>query len=150
MTKLVPTGAGRTARRRLLPAVPLLVLVLAGTACGGGDSKAASAKTPVTAGAPDVQVAIDTFMFGPKTVRVHVGDTVTWTNHDAILHTVTSGTRRYDPTNSGLVTATDKDGMFDMQLDGKGATAQFTFSEAGTFHYFCDRHPGMEADVEVS
>jgi plastocyanin len=89
-------------------------------------------------------------MFTPKTVHVKVGDTVTWTNHDDILHTVTSGIREYEPGNSGHVTATHKDGMFDMQMNGKGATGKHTFTEAGTFHYFCDRHPGMEADVEVS
>ncbi|HET7416893.1 MAG TPA: plastocyanin/azurin family copper-binding protein [Solirubrobacterales bacterium] len=144
-------GAGRPAGRRLILAAPVLALALAGAACGGDDTGAAAAKAPAAAEAPPgTHVAIDTFMFAPRKVSVHVGDTVTWTNGDAILHTVTSGTREYDPANSGLVTATHKDGAFDMQLDGKGATAHFTFTRAGTFHYFCDRHPGMEADVEVS
>jgi plastocyanin len=125
---------------------------LVGAACG--DTKDApsgadqSATAPATEGA--ATVTIDTFMFTPEVVRIQVGDTVTWTNNDSILHTVTSGAREYDPQNSGLVTATNKDGLFDMQLDGRNATESFTFTEAGTFHYFCDRHPGMEADIEVS
>jgi len=95
-------------------------------------------------------VDIDTFMFRPKVLHVHVGDTVTWTNHDDILHTVTSGRRDYGPGNGGEVTETHKDGVFDMQLDGKDAKARYTFTKTGRFHYFCDRHPGMEADVDVS
>jgi plastocyanin len=100
---------------------------------------------------PAAQVVdIDTFVFTPDVVEVGVGDTVRWTNGDDILHTVTSGTREYDPTNSGLVTATHEDGEFDLELDGRGAAVEHTFTEPGTYHYFCDRHPGMEADVEVS
>ena len=126
---------------------------LLAVACGGSDdpSNAAqegSAGTAAAAGATSVE--IDTFQFSPKLSKVKVGDTVTWTNQDAILHTVTSGTREYQPGDSGSVTATNKDGLFDIQLDGKGATGTHTFTSAGTFHYFCDRHPGMEADIEVS
>ena len=120
-------------------------------ACGGGSGHASGTKATPTSTAPTAtSVVIDTFMFSPKTLHVKVGDTVTWTNHDNILHTVTSGTREYASGDSGTVTATHKDGVFDMPLDGKGATAMHTFTKAGTVHYFCNRHPGMEADVEVS
>jgi plastocyanin len=140
-------------KRRALLAAPVVAAALLITACGGG-SNGTSAKekgSSSTSVAPaGTTVAIDTFMFMPKALQVHVGDTVTWTNKDSILHTVTSGTRDYDPSDSGRVTATHKDGAFDMQLDGKGATAKFTFTKAGTVHYFCDRHPGMEADITVS
>lgn len=95
-------------------------------------------------------VTIATFAFTPEVLRVEVGATVRWTNGDDILHTVTSGTRAYAPGNSGQVTETDKDGTFDLQLDGRGAIAEHTFTGAGTYHYFCDLHPGMEADLEVS
>lgn len=121
-------------------------------ACGSSSDGASAAKETSTSAsaAAGTSVVIDTFMFSPKTLHVKVGDTVTWTNHDDILHTVTSGTREYEPGDSGHVTATHKDGMFDMQMNGKGATGKHTFTNAGTFHYFCDRHPGMEADIEVS
>jgi plastocyanin len=140
-------------KRRLLVAVPIVAASLLVAACGssgdgsGSGGQAASTTSVAPAGA---SVAVDTFMFMPKDLHIHVGDTVTWTNHDSILHTVTSGRRGYDPSDSGRVTATHKDGAFDMQLDGKGTTAQVTFTQAGTIHYFCDQHPGMEADVEVS
>jgi plastocyanin len=139
-------------RRRLaLLGAPVLLIALLGGACGGNDdAKSAATTTPTQPASAGQSVVIDTFAFNPKMLHVHVGDTVDWTNKDSILHTVTSGTREYDPSDSGKVVKTNKSGKFDMPLDGKGAKASFTFSEAGTFHYFCDRHPGMEADVEVS
>jgi plastocyanin len=135
-------------RLALVGAVAVGALFVA--ACGGSGGSSAAKDTPTTTAPAGTSVVIDTFMFSPKTLHVKVGDTVRWTNHDDILHTVTSGTREYEPGDSGHVTATHKDGLFDMQMDGKGATGTHTFTKAGTFHYFCDRHPGMEADVEVS
>lgn len=136
-------------KRRSALAVGLAALTLTAAACGDtATSGGGTASPPAASGGATVE--INTFMFSPDPLQVSVGDTVTWTNGDAILHTVTSGSREYNPTNSGLVTATNKDGMFDEQLDGKGSTAAFTFTKAGTYHYFCDRHPGMEADIEVS
>jgi plastocyanin len=130
-------------------AAALVLLALLGGACAGNSGDAAPAQPAHRAHRP-TSVVIDTFAFKPKVVRVHTGDTVRWTNHDNILHTVTSGTREYDPSDSGRVIATHKDGVFDMPLDGKAATNTYTFATAGSYHYFCDRHPGMEADVEVS
>lgn len=139
-------------RRLAAPAAVVLALSLAAAACGDTTAPSASgaASPGKSASTSGTAVVIDTFMFGPSLIKIHIGDTVTWTNKDAIHHTVTSGRREYAPGNGGQVTATNKDGMFDLELDGRGTTAQFTFPKAGSFHYFCDRHPGMEADVEVS
>lgn len=140
--------------RRAL-AVGLLAAIGLTGACGGGNSDSDSAGAPASANASGTsedagrKVAISVFQFAPKTVTLKVGERITWTNEDDILHTVTSGTRTYDPADSGKVTATSKDGMFDLPMDGRGKSASFTFTKAGTFHYFCDRHPGMEADVTV-
>lgn len=143
-----PTRTTPRTRGRLIVGVAAVALLAA--ACGDSEPTAADGtdtSAPASAGAA---VTIDTFMFNPDPLKVSVGDTVTWTNNDSILHTVTSGERDYEPGNSGNVIDTRKDGRFDESLDGKGSTASVTFDEAGTFHYFCDRHPGMEADIEVS
>ena len=44
----------------------------------------------VSAQAQEVQITIDNFTFSPAEMKVKVGDTVTWTNHDDIPHTVVS------------------------------------------------------------
>src|SRR5215469_17752380 len=44
----------------------------------------------VDAQAQELAVTIDNFTFSPPELKVKVGDTVTWTNHDDIPHTVVS------------------------------------------------------------
>lgn len=83
-------------------------------------------------------MTVKTFAFDPDPVRVEAGTTVTWTNRDEILHTVTSGVRD------------DADGMFDIELDGPGSVAEHTFDTPGTYAYHCSVHPGMDGVVEVS
>src|SRR6266849_3791498 len=59
-----------------------MVLLLAGTPnVTANTQQAASATT---------EVKIDNFSFGPGTLTVTVGTTVTWTNRDDIPHTVVS------------------------------------------------------------
>jgi plastocyanin len=115
------------------------------SACGG-DEPSASKKAETAEATAHIKV----FQFRPDRLKVKVGTTVTWINDDDIEHTVTSGTRQYEPGDTGKVSATQKDGLFDMTLPGAAKKATHTFAKAGTFHYFCDRHPGMEANVEVS
>lgn len=97
----------------------------------------------------DQAVRIHIFRFQPDPVRVPVGARVTWTNEDEILHTVTAGTRDYDPMDSGRVVAEHRTGVFEGRLDGKGASFSTRLTRPGTYHYFCSIHPGMEADVIV-
>jgi plastocyanin len=82
--------------------------------------------------APSPTVGIHEFKFAPAALTVARGTTVTWVNHDEEPHTVTSATGAFAST--GLV----KDDSF----------AQ-TFSEPGTYQYFCALHPHMKATVTV-
>lgn len=91
----------------------------------------------ISAGDPSA-VTIQLFQFKPTPVEVKVGTRVTWTNQDDIVHTVTWGT----PGSS--------DGRFDSPLDGKGATASVTFTQPGTYDYFCSRHPSMRGEIRVN
>ncbi len=81
------------------------------------------------------------FAYFPLNLTVEVGTTVTWTNQDSVVHTVTSGT------SDG--TAGDADGIFDSGLMAEDDTFSFTFTEAGTFPYFCTPHPWMQGTVTV-
>ena len=75
----------------------------------------------------------------PYEVSVAVGATVTWSNDDIAVHTVTSG----NPTG-GI------DELFDSSIFMSGDTFEFTFNDAGTFDYFCVVHPWMAGIVNVS
>lgn len=83
----------------------------------------------VNAYAATVDVSIGDFFFSPQTVPINVGDTITWTNNGSFTHTATSGTNC--PTGNG---------MWDSGLLSHGQSFSFTFTQAGTFPYFCSLH----------
>jgi len=68
----------------------------------------------------------------PVVVVVGVNNTITWTNRDTVPHTVSS-----------------KDGLFDSGIIESGASWTFTFSNPGTFDYYCMLHPWMKGRVIV-
>ena len=67
----------------------LFVTVL-GVGCGSSSAKPVAAK-PVTH-----HVEIQGFVFEPRELTVAAGDTVVWTNHDFVRHTVTDDGGRWD------------------------------------------------------
>ena len=82
--------------------------------------------------AATVEVKIDNFSFGPQTVTVPVGATVTWTNRDDIPHTVVS-----------------TDGEFKSKVRDTDEKFSYTFTKAGTYPYYCTIHPKMTGQVVV-
>lgn len=78
------------------------------------------------------RLVIDNFQFNPPTLTVPVGTTVTWTNHDRDVHTVTSSTRPFS--SAGL---------------DPNETYSRRFDTAGTYAYFCALHPHMTAQIVV-
>ena len=80
------------------------------------------------------EVKIDNFSFGPASLTVAVGTTVTWTNRDDIPHTVVS---------------TDDAKMFKSKVLDTDDKFSFTFTKAGTYPYFCSIHPKMTGKVIV-
>lgn len=79
-------------------------------------------------------VNINNFAFSPKELTVAVGTTVTWTNKDEEPHTV--------------VNAASPPAFKSQALDG-GDKFSFTFTQPGTYRYFCSVHPFMTATVVV-
>ena len=79
--------------------------------------------------------------YDPTPANVAVGTTVTWTNNDATLHTVYSGTPD-DSANAGK--------LFQSTYMAKGQTFEHKFDTAGTFDYYCTLHPFMIGKVVVS
>ncbi|MFZ0804031.1 MAG: cupredoxin family copper-binding protein [Terriglobales bacterium] len=82
--------------------------------------------------AATAEVKIDNFSFGPQTLTVPVGATVTWTNRDDIPHTVVS-----------------TDGVFKSKVRDTDEQFSYTFARAGTYPYYCSVHPKMTGTVVV-
>ena len=71
-------------------------------------------------------VQIVNFSFVPSSVTISVGDGVTWTNADAVLHSAKSTT-----------------GAFDTGAIGEGSSKSIAFNTPGTFPYVCGFHPTL-------
>ena len=105
-----------------------LALVSVAFALAGSATVAASE----SASAPTAEVKIDNFSFGPQTITVAAGTTVTWTNRDDIPHTVAS-----------------TDGVFKSKVRDTDEKFSFTFDKPGTYPYYCTIHPKMTGKVVV-
>jgi plastocyanin len=101
------------------------------TGASGGDSVTIS---------PGSSVPSNGKFFVPDTLTVSKGTTVSWTNEDTTLHTVTSGSA--ESGNSGT--------EFDSSYLAAGKTFQHQFSTSGTFDYYCTLHPYMKGKVVVT
>lgn len=77
------------------------------------------------------EVLMKDYRYQPQTVRARVGQSVTWRNEDASMHTITS-----DQAAGPLASA-------DLQ---KGASYSYTFEAPGTYAYHCRPHSFLAAD----
>jgi plastocyanin len=82
--------------------------------------------------AAEESVTSDGFAFGPASLTINVGDTVTWTNSDDVAHT-----------------AAQDGGGFDTGNIAVNASDSVTFDQAGTFAYHCNIHPTMTGSITV-
>jgi plastocyanin len=78
-------------------------------------------------------VGIASMKFGPASLTVKAGTTVTWTNNDNMVHTVTAD-----------------DGSFTSGDMNYGSTYSHTFNTVGTVAYHCTYHAAMKAAVVVN
>ncbi|KKW20051.1 MAG: Protease inhibitor Kazal-type [Parcubacteria group bacterium GW2011_GWA2_51_10] len=78
-----------------------------------------------------VDVSIRGFTFNPASVTINAGDTVVFKNFDSVGHTATQS------------------GGFDTGLLGQGQSKSITFSQKGTFNYYCIPHPYMTGTIIV-
>ncbi len=100
---------------------------------GAAASAAVLTATSLRAAGPVVHdVAIKSFTFEPAKVRVHVGDTIRWTNHDVAPHTATA----------------DEFG-WDIEEIVKGDIGEVTVTECMETSYFCAFHPHMKGSIEI-
>jgi plastocyanin len=77
-------------------------------------------------------VLIEGTSFTPKTLTVHRGDTIVWTNKDPFPHTVTA-----------------RDRQFDSRILAEDHSWKYTARKRGKFPYFCLLHQTMTAVLIV-
>jgi plastocyanin len=117
--------------RKMVLFLSLALLAVASLAQRAPHQQALPASAP--AGQSETaEVKIDNFSFGPASLTVAAGTTVTWVNHDDIPHNVVS-----------------TDGLFKSKVMDTDEKFSFTFTKAGTFPYFCGIHPKMTGKVVV-
>jgi plastocyanin len=80
------------------------------------------------------QVMMQDYAYGPASLTVRVGDTVTWMQHDQAPHDV--------------VTTSAPVAFRSPQLSS-GQSWSYTFTKPGTYSYYCSVHPDMRASVTV-
>jgi plastocyanin len=73
-----------------------------------------------------------TMTFSPKRLEIAAGTTVTWTNNDQLVHTITAD-----------------DGSWDSGPIEPGKSWSRTFTQPGEFAFHCTPHPFMKAVVVV-
>jgi plastocyanin len=71
--------------------------------------------------------------YSPTIIQIITGTTVTWTNNDSIVHTVT-----------------DLNGTFDSHLILPNTIWKHDFFKEGKYNYFCTLHPWMKGLVIVT
>lgn len=121
------------------PAPPPTRVPPAATAVSPAATAVPPPPTATTAPLPEgPRLASSIASFTLEDLTVSVGTTVTWTNQDRATHTATSGTPR------------SRSGVWDSGNLGLGGQFSFTFTEAGTFQYFCRIHNSMTGTVTVT
>ena len=115
----------------------------------GGEGEPGTTSTTAAAADVEVEITPEAFLpenaetaFSPRELTVPVGTTVRWVNGDAMLHSVTSGE------SDGTVGTPD--GRFDSGFLEPGDAFTFTFTEPGTYRYFCLPHPFMTGTITVT
>jgi plastocyanin len=114
----------RRAGLRAVLALSVVLVTLAGY--GGGPA--------VPAHAASHEVAMREYKFVQNALRVAVGDTVTWANYDPDSH------------NVAILEGPELNVSPEQR---KGEKWSMTFSKPGRYHYYCEFHPWMVADVIV-
>ena len=81
-----------------------------------------------------VNVSIIGHAFEPGQAAIHVGDTIVWTNKDAVNHTVAGANGAF---------------LWDSGNLAPGKSFSRTFNSPGTYTYHCGIHPDMVAQIIV-
>lgn len=119
---------------------PVLGVVLLITALFLAQQSAIADSATIQVG--DIWFCDETLQGGVCETTINVGETVVWDSAGAGLpHTTTECGASCDaPTESPI---------WDSGLIGDGSTFEYTFSEPGTFLYYCEVHPTLQRGIII-
>lgn len=86
---------------------------------------------------PEGEVSTTIENFSHRNAQIQAGETLAWTNMDAVPHTVTLGSR-------GAA-----QGGVDSGLMGPGQSFALKFDQPGTYSFVCTLHPSMRGEIVV-
>ena len=133
-----------------LLALLLACLALGLVACGGDDEESDGggggasttdqpADTGGGGGGGGAEVAMESIQFDPQDLTVNAGETITFTNNEAVPHDVHKSSGPGEDFASG-----PSGGM------QEGDTFELTLDQPGKYEYVCDVHaPGMSGTITV-
>lgn len=89
--------------------------------------------------------------FDPRDVRatIAISNRVTWTNEDAVAHTVTSDDEYIDTASGKFDSLAHADSTSGGFIEPNGGSWSFTFTKTGDFSYHCEPHPYMTGVIHV-
>ena len=123
---------------REVSSVQTSAVEVAGRELGAATATPASTGAPASAPAQSNaaalrKVTIKLLKYSSETIEIRKGEAVEWANDDLTPHTVTS--QGAGDLNSGSIEA--------------GASWRHTFTQSGSFPYFCTFHPEMKGMIVV-
>ena len=92
---------------------------------------------PATAEAQEIPIVINGIAFAPRILHVHVGDRISWSNSDAVMHEILFAG---NPTDS-------EDPRLRYQLK-PGQSVSIVVTKPGDYDYMCRWH-GMTGSLHV-
>lgn len=119
------------APRRALLGAALAAAALIAAPAAFAQSKSAESKGAEGAG-KEYTVVLSNMDYGAIPSSLKVGDTITFVNHDTVIHSVTA-----------------RDKSFDLRIN-PGQSAKLTLMTAGKIPIYCLFHPNMRGSLTVA
>lgn len=119
---------------RRLPLLLAIAVLALSAGCGGDEESTPSEPASTLASGGDVvEVRMKDILFVPENVTATVGQTVRWTNDDAVAHNVKA----------------EKGADFASDSLSKGETFEVKLDKAGRIPYVCTIHAGQKGSINV-
>ena len=119
-------------RRAVLGMAVLAAALIAAPAAFGQAKGSKAADKDAGGGGKDYTVVMSNMDYGALPSGLKVGDTITFVNHDTVIHSITA-----------------RDKSFDIRIN-PGQSGKLTLMTAGKIAFYCLFHPNMRGTMTVA